>query len=221
MRTFATTVVAAAMAGTAAAHMSLISPFPRNSVDRLDPRFQKNPWWPYTPTCPKSEQVRDGRGRRVALELPQRVPRRPRPSPPLGLAQPHHSRLVLQDLIRPWPLRRNTRPTPTPRGGTRRSQAAASRTAPTVKLPPYVPTPPPTGAPRGSGWRRSVGRMTGAGLRWPPQAGAATVRTAPASATSASPACGSASHCMHCRSAAPPSPFSRRFDRTGEGMPAE
>jgi hypothetical protein len=46
----------AATAQVGAGHMSLVSPFPRNAVDKADPRWAGGKWFPYVPTCPKSEQ---------------------------------------------------------------------------------------------------------------------------------------------------------------------
>ena len=51
-----TALFVAATPAAVLAHMSLVSPFPRNAVDKADPRWADGKWFPYAPSCPKSEQ---------------------------------------------------------------------------------------------------------------------------------------------------------------------
>jgi hypothetical protein len=60
MRLADTMIIAAATVGAASAHMSLVVPFSRNAVDKADPRWLKNKWWPYAPTCAPSDSKTSG-----------------------------------------------------------------------------------------------------------------------------------------------------------------
>jgi hypothetical protein len=47
----ASALLLAHLAGLASAHMSLVTPFPRNAVDKSDPRWSGGKWYPYEPHC--------------------------------------------------------------------------------------------------------------------------------------------------------------------------